>query len=67
MKSMSPAGSGVVWLMVGGRNFRDSARAVADNTRMALHVHHYLYFAAEHDDHHLACIWELINVGSGNP
>ncbi|MBI3402274.1 MAG: DinB family protein [Acidobacteria bacterium] len=24
----------------------------------------HLYFAAEHDDHHLACIWELINVGS---
>jgi uncharacterized damage-inducible protein DinB len=23
----------------------------------------HLYFAAEHDDHHLACIWELINTG----
>jgi uncharacterized damage-inducible protein DinB len=22
----------------------------------------HLYFAAEHDDHHLACIWELMNV-----
>ncbi len=21
----------------------------------------HLYFAAEHDDHHLACIWELLN------
>jgi hypothetical protein len=24
----------------------------------------HLYFAAEHDDHHLARIWELINAGS---
>ncbi len=24
----------------------------------------HLYFAAEHDDHHLACIWELLNAGS---
>lgn len=24
----------------------------------------HLYFVAEHDDHHLACIWELINVSS---
>ena len=23
----------------------------------------HLYFAAEHDDHHLACIWELLNAG----
>jgi len=23
----------------------------------------HLYFVAEHDDHHLACIWGLINVG----
>jgi len=23
----------------------------------------HLYFAAEHDDHHLACIWGLINAG----
>lgn len=22
----------------------------------------HLYFAAEHDDHHLACIWELLNA-----
>jgi uncharacterized damage-inducible protein DinB len=22
----------------------------------------HLYFAAEHDDHHLACIWELLNL-----
>jgi uncharacterized damage-inducible protein DinB len=22
----------------------------------------HLYFVAEHDDHHLACIWELINT-----
>jgi uncharacterized damage-inducible protein DinB len=22
----------------------------------------HLYFVAEHDDHHLACIWELLNV-----
>jgi len=22
----------------------------------------HLYFVAEHDDHHLACIWELINL-----
>jgi len=21
----------------------------------------HLYFVAEHDDHHLACIWELLN------
>ena len=25
----------------------------------------HLYFAAEHDDHHLAWIWELLNVGGG--
>jgi uncharacterized damage-inducible protein DinB len=25
----------------------------------------HLYFAAEHDDHHLACIWELLNVSEG--
>lgn len=25
----------------------------------------HLYFAAEHDDHHLACIWELLNAGQG--
>jgi uncharacterized damage-inducible protein DinB len=23
----------------------------------------HLYFVAEHDDHHLACIWELLNSG----
>jgi len=23
----------------------------------------HLYFVAEHDDHHLACIWELLNAG----
>jgi len=23
----------------------------------------HLYFGAEHDDHHLACIWELLNAG----
>lgn len=23
----------------------------------------HLYFVAEHDDHHLACMWELIHVG----
>ena len=23
----------------------------------------HLYFAAEHDDHHLPCIWELLNAG----
>jgi len=23
----------------------------------------HLYFVAEHDDHHLACIWELLNGG----
>lgn len=23
----------------------------------------HLYFAAEHDDHHLACIWDLLNAG----
>ena len=22
----------------------------------------HLYFAAEHDDHHLAIIWELVNI-----
>jgi hypothetical protein len=22
----------------------------------------HLYFVAEHDDHHLACIWELVNA-----
>ena len=25
----------------------------------------HLYFAAEHDDHHLACIWELLHGGGG--
>jgi uncharacterized damage-inducible protein DinB len=24
----------------------------------------HLHFVAEHDDHHLACMWELINAGS---
>jgi uncharacterized damage-inducible protein DinB len=24
----------------------------------------HLYFVAEHDDHHLACIWELVNTGN---
>jgi uncharacterized damage-inducible protein DinB len=26
----------------------------------------HLHFVAEHDDHHLAWIWELVNVGSDN-
>lgn len=26
----------------------------------------HLYFVAEHDDHHLACIWELPNVGGAS-
>jgi hypothetical protein len=25
----------------------------------------HLYFVAEHDDHHLARIWELLNAGPG--
>lgn len=26
----------------------------------------HLYFVAEHDDHHLACIWGLLNRGGGD-
>jgi hypothetical protein len=25
----------------------------------------HLYFVAEHDDHHLAHIWELMHAGAG--
>jgi uncharacterized damage-inducible protein DinB len=32
--------------------------------RQPLRLVDHLYFVAEHDDHHLAHIWELINVGS---
>jgi hypothetical protein len=27
----------------------------------------HLYFVAEHDDHHLARIWELVNPKTGRP
>jgi uncharacterized damage-inducible protein DinB len=33
--------------------------------RMPMQLVDHLYFVAEHDDHHLARIWELINVGVG--
>lgn len=32
--------------------------------RQPMRLVDHLYFVAEHDDHHLACFWELINVGS---
>lgn len=31
--------------------------------RQPMRLVDHLYFAAEHDDHHLACIWELLNAG----
>ncbi|MBI1740601.1 MAG: DinB family protein [Acidobacteriales bacterium] len=30
--------------------------------RQPMRLVDHLYFAAEHDDHHLACIWELLNA-----
>jgi hypothetical protein len=27
----------------------------------------HLYFVAEHDDHHLAYIWQLINAAEATP
>jgi len=29
--------------------------------KQAMRLVDHLYFVAEHDDHHLACIWELLN------
>ena len=34
--------------------------------RQPMRLVDHLYFVAEHDDHHLACIRELIDVGSEN-
>jgi hypothetical protein len=30
--------------------------------KMAMRLIDHLYFVAEHDDHHLARIWELVNA-----
>jgi uncharacterized damage-inducible protein DinB len=33
--------------------------------KQAMRLVDHLYFVAEHDDHHLACIWELLNRSNG--
>ena len=33
--------------------------------RQPMRLVDHLYFVAEHDDHHLACIWELLHGGGG--
>jgi uncharacterized damage-inducible protein DinB len=39
------------------------ARAIAHpRLKMPMRLVDHLYFVAEHDDHHLARIWELVNV-----